>query len=116
MTETNASRGWFMSARDLSKFFYGLHYTEAVVPRSVSTQMRDELLGYDGADSYAMPAGITRYWKGGFYPGANNPGEMNTLILGFTNSVQLSIIINSDLPAGFNYGQAVTDAMAEALK
>ena len=101
-------------------FFSALHYTEKILPQAISDQMRIELLGYDFKGTVK---GLTYYGKGGYYPGKDdktgniyNAGELNSLILGFSNGVQVSIIVNSQYGPGLSVQQAVLDAMLESLK
>lgn len=111
------SQGWFMSARQLSSYFFALNNTDLIVPSKIAEQMRNELFGYTNESEFDSPFGkIKRWWHTGFHPASMNPGEINTLVMRFSNGVEIALIINSDLsPGSFNYGDAVTNAMATAL-
>lgn len=110
MTETNASRGWNLSAKQLSTFMFNLLQTEKVVPAAVSKLMKDNLLGL-WKDTTTIP-GMTSYEHGGFYPGKQNKGELNSLIINFSNGVNVAVIVNSQ----FGPGQSIPGAVKLAMK
>lgn len=119
MTETNASRGWNMSSKQLSAFMNNLLFTEKILPPKVREQMKSEGLGlYTGN----LNSKIVSYEHGGYYPGKNdkgelyNKGELNSLVLGFSNGVSVSVIINSQLGPGLSPSQEAQTAMKEVLK
>ena len=109
------SEGWFLSASQMATYFQALNTGKLGSP-AIPVRMRDELLGYDGSAQFDSPDGkITRWWKPGGHPAAQNPGEINTYLLHFSNGVELSLIMNSDMLNGFDYGAAVTNAMSDVL-
>ena len=120
MTETNASRGWNLSAAQLNMFTRTLHYTNKILPPALSEEMRDKLLGYDSAGKTGK--GISYFMKGGYYPGKDgkgnpyNAGELNSLIVGFGNDVQVALIVNSQLGPGKSPLNEVLAAFDESLK
>jgi len=99
------SKGWVMSAAEIGRFFRTLHFTEKIMPYAISNMMRDESLGYDG--NGATPEGVTCYSKGGWFPGSQNAGELNALIIGYETDVQVAMIINSELAGGKSMGQII---------
>lgn len=110
------SEGWVLSAADLAKYFQALNEGYKIVPAVIPARMRAELLGYDGVAKFDTKEGkITRWFKGGNHPAAQNPGEINTLLLKFSNNVELAIIINSNFTNGVDYGSVVTDAMHDLM-
>ena len=110
------SEGWFLSAAQMSTYFQALNATDKIVAPVAAVRMRSELFGYDGVTKFTTAAGpITRWSKAGGFPASNNPGEINTLLVFFSNSVAVAIAINSDLPSGFSYDAAITNAMADLL-
>lgn len=113
MTETSASRGWNMSSKQLAIFLHNLLHTEKILPREISRRMRDEQLGL-----WKMPVvgTLVDYEHGGYYPGKQNKGEMNTMIANFSNGVNLSIIVNSQFGPGMSIAAQAREAMKEALK
>jgi len=119
MTETSASRGWNMSSKQLAVFLHNLLYTERILPKAVTKQMKDEQLGLWKAE---IQGTLVDYEHGGYYPGKNdqgglfNKGEMNTLALAFPNGVSVAIIINSQYGPGLSTANAAREAMKEALK
>ena len=115
MQETSASRGWNMNSKQLATFMNGLLYTEKILPKEVSEQMKNEQLGL----WHAMDGGkLANYEHGGFYPGKNdkgglyNNGEMNTMIGAFPNGVSVAIIVNSQ----FGPNQSAANAVRQAMK
>lgn len=113
MTETSASRGWNMSSKQLAIFLHNLLHTEKILPREISRRMRDEQLGL-----WKMPVvgTLVDYEHGGYYPGKQNKGEMNTMIASFSNGVNVAIIVNSQFGPGMSVATQVREAMKEALK
>lgn len=93
--ELAASKGWVMSAEQMAKFFRVLRYTENVLPFWLSKKMASDSLGYFGKGSTSE--GVGCYWKNGGFPGSENKGELNSLIIGYDNDIQVALIINSEL-------------------
>lgn len=110
MTLTNAERGWNMTSVQMAAFFSTLHYTEKILPKSLSDMMKADRAGYDFRDQ-TPSAKIGYYAKNGFYPGkfsnkatdgANfgknfNSGQLESWFIGFDNDVQISFIANSQV-------------------
>lgn len=119
MTETSASRGWNMSSKQLAVFLHNLLYTEKILPKTVSAQMKNEQLGLWKKD---VAGDVVDYEHGGYYPGKDkkgnlfNKGEMNTLALNFSNGVSVAIIVNSQYGPGLSIAGAAREAMKEMLK
>ena len=112
MLETSASRGWNMSAKQLALFFHALFQTEKIVPFSVSKKMKDEQLGI-----WPDPSGGTiNHEHGGFYPGAQNKGELNSVAMSFSNGVTVAVIVNSQFGPGGRMSDEVRAAMKELTK
>jgi hypothetical protein len=93
MTLTCGSRGWNASSFHLNAFQRALHTSHAILPEWLVKLMIDESLGYDGTGKTKND--YTYYLKGGYYPGSMNPGQLHSYIVGFSNGVQLALIINS---------------------
>lgn len=89
------SKGWVMSAAELAKLFRIVHHTEKILPKWLSDDMKTKLMGYDATG--ATSEGVDFYWKNGRYPGSQNAGELNSLIIVYNNNVQVALIINSEL-------------------
>lgn len=113
-TQYNASQGWYMTSAQLANYFGSLMYTEKLLPKATTDQMKKESIGFQ--PSGPTPKGLALYYHGGYYPGKGygNKGELNAMVLGYDNGVQISIIINSqyiNAKYGNNYGIALHDAM-----
>ncbi|MEO7308517.1 MAG: serine hydrolase [Ferruginibacter sp.] len=108
------SKGWVMSAAELGKLFRTVHYTDKILPTWLSNKMKNELLGYD--EKGATGEGVGYYWKNGGYPGSQNAGELNTLIIGYENEVQVALIINSELDNSKRMVGIINEAHDEAYK
>jgi D-alanyl-D-alanine carboxypeptidase len=109
------SQGWFLSASQLATYFQALNTTNKVVPPAIASRMRDELLGYDEVAQFDTPDGkVTRWHKSGGHPAAKNAGEIKTLLMRFSNGVEVAVVINSDTP-GFSYFDAVINSMSDLL-
>ena len=113
MTETSASRGWNMSSKQLAIFVHNLLYTEKILPANISKRMRDEQLGLW---KQTVSGNLVDYEHGGYYPGKQNKGEMNTMIANFSNGVNVAIIVNSQFGPGMSIATQAREAMKEALK
>jgi CubicO group peptidase (beta-lactamase class C family) len=113
MTETSASRGWNMSARQIALFFHALFDTEKIVPAHVSKKMKDDQLGIWRDMSLGT---ISAYEHGGFYPGAQNKGELNSYGVTFSNGVTVAVIVNSQFGPGQSIPAEVKAALKELVK
>jgi hypothetical protein len=119
MTETCGSRGWNISAKQLSTLMFNLFYTDRVVPASVATAMKDGQLGLF-LDNKTIP-GISAFEHGGYYPGKDkqgnpfNNGEMNSYVVTFSNGLNVAVIVNSQFGPGLSVGGAVKTALKQAL-
>jgi CubicO group peptidase (beta-lactamase class C family) len=120
MTETNASRGWNMSSRQLSGVMQNLLDTEKLLPASVTKKMKEGQLGI-WMDNTSIP-GIVSYEHGGYYPGKNattgtlfNQGELNSLMINFSNGISVGVIVNSQYGPNLSLAVAVKAALKEAL-
>jgi CubicO group peptidase (beta-lactamase class C family) len=108
------SKGWVMSAAELAKLFRIVHHTENILPAWLSNKMKNKLLGYDSNGSTSE--GVDFYWKNGKYPGSQNAGELNSLIIGYDNDVQVALIINSELANSKGMVGIINEAHDEAYK
>lgn len=119
MTETNAYRGWNLSAKQLATILYYLFDTEKVIPAAVQKQMTVDQLGLF-TDATGVP-GVTVYAHGGYYPGKDkqgnpfNNGELNSAVIRFANGVNVGVIVNSQFGPGQSVSGAIKTAMKEAL-
>lgn len=110
------SMGWVLSAKMLSKYFYKLNFSEDIVTKKVSEQMREKLYGYQAKSEFDSKFGKVRmYWHGGYHPGSMNPGEINTIVINFSNGIQIAFIMNSDTPSSVNFGGVLTQSMIDAM-
>jgi CubicO group peptidase (beta-lactamase class C family) len=110
MTLTNAERGWNMTSVQMAAFFSTLHYTEKILPKSLSDMMKADRAGYD-IRNQTPGTKIGYYAKNGFYPGKFgnkatdginfgknfNSGQLESWFIGFDNDVQISFIANSQV-------------------
>jgi CubicO group peptidase (beta-lactamase class C family) len=106
------SKGWVMSAAELARLFRTVHHTEKIIPGILSDRMKNQLLGYDVLSNTGE--GMQYWWKNGGYPGAQNAGELNSLIICYANGVQVAMIINSELSGGRSMMDIVNAAFDEA--
>lgn len=108
------AEGWFLSASQLATYFHTLNNTNKIVSPTQAAQMRTEFMGYKGFGEFNTPDGKVQYWlHPGGHPAAMNPGEVQTLLLRFSNGTELAIIINSDMTA--NVKDVAVNAMSEVL-
>jgi CubicO group peptidase (beta-lactamase class C family) len=100
------SQGWVMSTQQLAVFLRDLNFTEKIVRKELSQQMKatGACLGYEFW-SCAVPVAKNSsylYWeKGGFYPGCSQgnklPGEFRGHLVVFSNDVSIALFVNSNL-------------------
>jgi CubicO group peptidase (beta-lactamase class C family) len=112
MTQTNGSRGWTMSSTQLSTFLRALLYSEKILPAAVAQRMVSMQLGL--FTTQVTPT-VTATNHGGFYPGAQNPGELHSLIFATSDGVNVALIVNSQLSSGWPVN-VVTAAVQETAK
>jgi CubicO group peptidase (beta-lactamase class C family) len=99
------SGGWNMSSAQLSTFFRTLHYTEKIMPESISNLMINEKLGYGTGTT---PKGVNYYEKEGLCLGS--AVQLNAAIVGFADGIIVTVLMNSQGPA---LEQTVRDAFDE---
>ena len=91
-----AAQGWVLSTFQINDFFTSLHYTQNILPSNLSAKMRDELLGYDNDNVGATTDGISYFWKNGVYNFGNpSVGSYRSLIIGFGDGIQITMMCNS---------------------
>jgi len=93
-TLTCGSSGWNMSARQMSIFFRHLHFTDEILSPSLNSVMKKSCY-----ESGTTTKDVDYYEKEGYYPGSENPGELNSVIVGFGNGIIITGIVNSQCPA-----------------
>jgi CubicO group peptidase (beta-lactamase class C family) len=99
------SSGWNMSTRQMSTFFSHLHYTNQVWNDNLNNYMKK--LCYEIGTT---PKGVGYYEKEGYYPGSENPGELNSVMVGFENGIIVVLIANSQAPSVEDTVRAAFDA------
>jgi len=110
------SQGWFLSAAQLATYFETLNTTDKIVLPAISSRMRTEYLGYDGGGGFDTPDGKITYWsKPGGHPAAQNTGEINTLLMHFSNGVEVSVVINSDFKPPVDWGGVIINSLSDLL-
>ncbi|GAB3888937.1 serine hydrolase domain-containing protein [Spirosoma agri] len=124
MTLTNAERGWNMTTVQMAAFLSTLHYTEKIIPKSLSDMMKNDRAGYDSRSTTTDKMGY--YAKSGGYPGkyANkvldgtnfgknyNAGQLESWLIGFDNNVQVAFIANSQVFVTTNKNDAPNGELA----
>jgi CubicO group peptidase (beta-lactamase class C family) len=117
MTLTCASQGWNLSARQLGKWAGTFLFTESIVPASVSAQMRSEGLGLF---TNRISRTLWETGHGGYYPGKTddgkalwNPGQISTVLVGFSNGVSVAAIVNSQISTGPSAPNMSLDALVK---
>ncbi len=92
-------QGWVMTSGQMCEFFRTLHYTENILPKLFSDFMKTQLLGYDVAGTTKDK--VSYYWKNGKYDNAIPATSMTpcfrSLLIGFGDDIQISILANSPI-------------------
>ncbi len=96
-TLTAGAQGWFLNTIQVNDFFTTLQYTETLLPKTLTTLMKTQLLGYDRAGT--LSDGTTYYWKNGVYDfGAGGvAGSYRSLIIGFSDDIQITMMADSPI-------------------
>ncbi|MEO7313367.1 MAG: serine hydrolase [Chitinophagaceae bacterium] len=91
------AQGWVMNTIQVNDFFTTLNYTQTLLPYGVAKFMRDNLFGYD--NSGTTNDNIKWYWKNGIYDYTINgvSGSYRSLIIGFSDDIQVTMMTNSPL-------------------
>jgi CubicO group peptidase (beta-lactamase class C family) len=92
MTAICGSQGWNLTSRELAWFMHDLMLTEKILPQTTVNEMRSGQLGLRYAD---YGGGLTAYYHGGYHPAGWNKGELNTLIITYSNGITIGVVINS---------------------
>jgi len=93
MSDYCGSQGWFMSARQMAAAMRAINTPGLVMPAAALTQMQGEQLGvYASGD---LGKGVSSWSHGGYHPAEWNKGEINTIIVHFSNGVSAGVIVNS---------------------
>jgi len=104
-TLLGGSSGWNMSTRQMSTFFSHLHYSNQVWSDNLNDRMKK--LCYEIGTT---TTGVGYYEKEGFYPGSENPGELNSVMVGFDDGIIVVLIANSQAPSVEDNVRAAFDA------
>jgi CubicO group peptidase (beta-lactamase class C family) len=112
MTATNAYRGWNLSAPQMSAVIRSLMFTEKLLPKTV----RDNMLAGQLGIWHDSVAGFDEFGHGGYHPGAWNQGEINTMIVGYSNGISVSLIVNSQYGPGLSLKDAINPAFTDAVQ
>jgi hypothetical protein len=96
LTMSSAGQGWVLTTNQMSDFFKTLHYTDKIIPKMLSDIMKNELMGYDVKN--VTNDGISYYYKNGKHAYKDNYKECvyRSLIIGFGDDIQMSIMTNSN--------------------
>jgi CubicO group peptidase (beta-lactamase class C family) len=92
MTAVCGSQGWNLNSRELAWFMHDLMLTAKILPQTAVDEMRAANLGMFYAD---YGGGLTAYYHGGWHPAGWNKGEINTLIITYSNGITIGAVINS---------------------
>lgn len=92
-TLVSGGQGWVLSTAQVADFFRTLHYTEDILPKLRTNQMITQKLGYDKYET--TTDGVKYYWKNGIYPAG-----YRSLIIGFEDGIQITIMANSPIALG----------------
>ena len=91
LSSVSGGQGWVLTTAQMADFFRTLHYSEKILPNLLTQLMVQELYGYDVKGTTVD--GVSYYWKNGVY---NLTGPCyRSLIIGFGDDVQISIMTNS---------------------
>lgn len=94
-TIRSGASGWQLSASQVAHFFRFLHNTDVLLPFWLSKAMIDEKLGYDMVSTSVDD--VRYFTKGGYLP-KENEGYLKSRILGYTNGIQMVLVVNSKGP------------------
>lgn len=92
MNSVCGSQGWNLNSRELARFMHDLMITAKILPQTAVDEMRAGNLGMFYAD---YGGGLTAYAHGGWHPAGWNKGEVNTLIITYSNGITIGAVINS---------------------
>ncbi len=94
-TLVSGSQGWVLNTVQVNDFFTTLQYTNILLPYSLSNLMKNNMLGYDFT-GYTTD-GISWYWKNGIYNYITSTlsASYRSLIIGFGDDVQITMMANS---------------------
>ena len=110
------SEGWVLSARLLAEYLHELDQGN-VAPRGSVDLMKSGLMGWEASGLVDTPFGRSqRWWHGGCYNSEGRLCNLSTLVMSYSNGVQLAVIFNSDFPKGRTYGDDVTNAFYETMQ
>ena len=94
-TMSSGGQGWVLSTAQVADFFRTLHYTEDILPKLLTWLMVTQRLGYDEYNT--TTDGIKYYWKDGAYQYTNPQYGYRSLIIGFEDGIQITIMANSPI-------------------
>ncbi|MEX0289236.1 MAG: serine hydrolase, partial [Flavobacteriaceae bacterium] len=95
------STGWFITCRDLAKFYNRLWHTEKLLPKWLRDKMFDEVLGYDhtkksGGVGYATKGGQSKSGRAYF-----------SRFIGFKNGVSMVVYTNNNARPGMERAESI---------
>jgi CubicO group peptidase (beta-lactamase class C family) len=119
MSTTNASRGWNMSAKQLSTFAGKLFFSDSILSQQqVDTMITDDL----GVYSSQLTPAVVEFGHNGYYPGKDekgnvfNAGELNSVLVGFSNGISVALLVNSQFGPGLSPTSTVKQAMKTVVE
>lgn len=92
MTLSCGSRGLNLSARQLAKTMHTLFHSEKILNAAVRQDLVANGPPFWPADH---GAGLTSVSHGGYHPAEMNKGEINTMVVQFSNGISVGMIVNS---------------------
>ena len=92
LSSESGGQGWVLTTAQMADFFRTLNYTENILPKVLTDFMKNELLGYDVKGATAD--GVGYFYKNGLYVHTSGH-RYHSLIIGFNDDVQISIMVNS---------------------
>lgn len=98
LTLVSASQGWVLNTFQVDEFFRKLAFTNTLIPQSYHAIMVNNTAGYDVRSQTSD--GVSYYWKNGIYNSSSNATTnqgYRSLIIGFGDGVQITIMANSPI-------------------
>jgi hypothetical protein len=92
MTAVCGSQGWDPNSHEIARFMHDLMLTAKILPQAAVDEMHAGNLGMFYAD---YGGGVTACVHGGWHPAGWNKGEVNTLIITYSNGITIGAVINS---------------------
>ncbi|MCA9185166.1 MAG: serine hydrolase [Planctomycetales bacterium] len=95
----SGSQGWWLSTDELAQFLQNVFYEETVLDADTREMMTKGFLGWNNPKDWGWSEGVF----GTYYNHGGDLAQLNSCIMSFPNTAQVSLLINSDFAAGLPY-------------